>query len=295
MYLIVGANGFLGSYLIKNILEYTNEKIIGAGLNVDECKTTKRVSWVECDITSDESVDELIARVREDDLKIIYLAAYHKPDDVEANKVLAWNINVTCLSKFINKTDFARCFYYASTDSVYGNSVNGYHFKEDDHLNPVNTYGHNKCAAEAIVIHKGRNVVRFPFLISPSLVNKKHFYDEIVETVRSGNTIGMFIDSYRSSLSFDNAAYLLIKLIENDNKCSIVNVCGDVDLSKYDVALRIAEIENLDKNYIKPISINNIQKNFVTKRAESTLMDNSLIKQILKIRFIDVFDRPLMK
>ncbi|MBQ7276493.1 MAG: sugar nucleotide-binding protein [Bacilli bacterium] len=295
MYLIVGANGFLGSYLIKNILDNTNDIIVGAGIGVKNCRNTNRITWVECNITDDESVDALLSIVDKNNLKIIYLAAYHRPDDVEKNKTLAWNINVTCLSKFINKVDFATCLYYASTDSVYGNSINNYHFKEGDSLNPVNFYGHNKCVAEAIVVHRGRNVVRFPFLISPSLAGKKHFYDEIVETVKSGNLIEMFKDSYRSSLSFDNASYLLVQLIEKGNTSSIVNICGDSDLSKYDVALKIAEIEGLDKSLIIPVSINKTQKNFVTKRADSTLMDNSLLKEILGVSNIDIFEKPIFK
>ena len=295
MYLIVGANGFLGSYIIKNILENTRESIVGAGLGISECISTERIKWIECDVTSSKSVDNLINNVDKQDLNIIYLAAFHKPDDVEKKPNLAWSINVTALSSFINKVDFAKSFYYASTDSVYGNSFNGHHFKENDPLNPVNQYGHNKCAAEAIVVHKGRNVVRFPFLISPSLANKKHFYDEIVDTIKSGKTIEMYVDSFRSSLSFDNASLLLVSLIEKGNNPSIVNICGDLDLSKFEVALRIAEIEKLDKTKIVPVSISKIQANFITKRADSTLMDNGLLKQILGIESIDIFDKPVFK
>ena len=297
MYSIIGANGYLGAYIRKVILEDTGEDLICVDMNVPEAEKDPRVRWIRCDITDRQMVDSVLNELRGyPDLKIVYLAAYHNPDLVEQNPQLAWNINVTSLSYFINKADFAKEIYYPSTDSVYGESVDFYHFRETDPLNPVNVYGHNKCAAEAILVHKGRNVVRFPFLISPSLAGKPHFYDRIVESLKEGKPFEMYEDSYRSSLSFENAARLMVALIEKGNRHPIVNVCGDRDLSKYDVGLLLAEREGLDKDLIVPVRMGEITvEGFVTKRASSTLMDNSLLKQILNLDYIDIFERPDLK
>ena len=297
MYSIIGANGYLGSYIRKVILEDTNEDLICVDMNVPETENDSRVRWVRCDITDRESVDRVLDELSGyPEVKIVYLAAYHNPDLVQQNPQLAWNINVTSLSYFINKADFAKEIYYPSTDSVYGESNDFYHFKESDPLNPVNIYGHNKCAAEAILVHKGRNVVRFPFLISPSLAGKPHFYDRIVESLKEGRPFDMYADSYRSSLSFENAARLMVALIERGNRHPIVNVCGDRDLSKYDVGLMVAEREGLDPKLIVPVNMGEIViEGFVTKRATSTLMDNSLLKQILDLEYVDIFERPKLK
>ena len=297
MYSIIGANGYLGSYIKKVILEETNEDLICVDKNVPEKETENRVRWINCDITDRVSVDMVLDELsKHEDLKIVYLAAYHNPDMVEKNPELAWNINVTSLSYFINKASFAKEIYYPSTDSVYGESENFYHFRENDPLNPVNIYGHNKCAAEAILVHKGRNVVRFPFLISPSLAGKPHFYDRIVESLKNNEPFDMYEDSYRSSLSFENAARLLIALIEKGNREPIVNVCGDKDLSKYDVGLLVAEREGLDPKLIVPVKMGEITvEGFVTKRATSTLMDNTLLKEVLGLEYVDIFERPKYK
>lgn len=297
MYSIIGANGYLGSYIRKVILEDTEEELICVDMNIPEKEEDLRVRWLGCDITDRQRVDEILDELRKyEDLKIVYLAAYHNPDLVEQNPELAWNINVTSLSYFVNKASFAKEIYYPSTDSVYGESIDFYHFKESDPLNPVNTYGHNKCAAEAVLVHKGRNVVRFPFLISPSLAGKPHFYDRIVEALKEGKSFDMYEDSYRSSLSFENAARLMMALIEKGNRHPIVNVCGDKDLSKYDVGLMVAERENLNKELIVPVKMGEITvEGFVTKRATSTLMDNSLLKEILGLAYVDIFERPELK
>ena len=296
MYSIIGANGYLGSYIKKVILEETSEDLICVCRNIPTEKEN-RVKWISCDISDREKVDNLIEELkRYEDLKIVYLAAYHNPDMVEKNPELAWDINVTSLSYFLNKTDFAKAIYYASTDSVYGESKDLYHFKESDPLNPVNIYGHNKCAAEALFIHKGRNVVRFPFLISPSLAGKPHFYDRIVESLRNNEPFEMYEDSYRSSLSFENAARLLIALIEKENKEPVINVCGDKDLSKYDVGLLVAEKEGLDPKLIIPVKMGEITiEGFVSKRATSTVMDNGLLKKTLNLEYVDIFEKPRYK
>ena len=48
-YLIVGANGFVGSYMIKNILEETNKKILA----------------LDCDILAKENIDRYTKLVQE--------------------------------------------------------------------------------------------------------------------------------------------------------------------------------------------------------------------------------------
>ena len=296
MYSIIGANGYLGAYIRKVILEDTKESILCVDLNIPDAEDNERISWMKCDITNEKDVDKVVDRLKEyDDVKIVYLAAYHNPDLVENNRQLAWNINITSLSRFLDKVAFAKEFYYPSTDSVYGESTDFYHFKETDPLNPVNFYGHNKVAAESIVVNNGRNVVRFPFLISTSLAGKPHFYDVIVDSLRKNEPFEMYEDSYRSSLSFENAARLMIALIEKGNRYNIVNVCGDKDLSKYDVGLLIAEKEGLDRNLIVPITMDKIVDGFTTKRATSTLMDNSLLKEILNLEYVDIFDKPEYK
>lgn len=290
MYLVVGANGFLGSYMLKNILEKTNDTIIAVARNIDKVTENDRIEWVSCDIANWNDVDELCDMLaKESELKIIFLAAYHNPDLVEKNPTLAWNINVTSLSYFVNNVKNVKCLFYPSTDSVYGNSIDGYKYKEEDALNPVNTYGKQKCAAESVVKWHGYNVVRYPFLIAPSLSPiKKHFYDVIIENLCAGKQMDMFMDSLRSSLSFDTGAALLIDLMENysDDMPKILNICGDDSLSKYDIGLMMAKKLNVSKDLIVPISTEETQNIFEAKRAQSTLMDNSKVKKILGLKEI---------
>ena len=291
MYAVIGGNGFLGSYIIKNILEETEEMVLATATNLSGLEDSQRVRWQKCNILDEAEFDGLVEQLKSySSVKVIFLVAYHHPDMVAANPQYAWNVNVTTLSKCVNKLHFAQRLFYASTDSVYGNSPENYHFKEDDVLNPVNIYGRNKAAAEAVIQYSGFHVVRYPFLIGTSLAKGKvHFYDRIVADLMAGKRVEMFSDSYRSSLDFNTAANLMIKLCEHQGDLpSIVNICGDTDLSKYDVGKMIAHKLNCSEELVVPITIAEGADIFKSARATSTLMDNSLLKKTLQLDSIEL-------
>ncbi len=288
MYLIIGASGFLGRYCLKNVLENTNEKIIATYSQKCPEFTNPRVEWVSLDVCDTVALKDLAARV-DNTTKIIYLAAFHHPDKVEEFPELAWNINIVALANAVNLFHKAKCFYYSSTDTVYGEGSKNRKFVENDALNPVNLYGVHKALAEKICLAKGFNVVRFPFIFGTSLVeNRPHFFDKIKADLEQGKTVEMFSDSYRSTLSFNQCAYYLVSLIEKFGACpeKIVNIAGDDVMSKYDAAIALADKYNLDKNLIKPISVNSLNGIFKAKRAASSVLDNGRLKSLLNINEI---------
>ena len=292
MFLIIGANGFLGSYLIKNILEQTNDNILATDLSFPEKNDNSRINWIKCDITNINNLQNIKNLTeKEDDLKVIFLAAYHKPDLVLQNPKIAWNVNVVALANFLYIMDNIKIMYYPSTEVVYGQGIDGYKFKEDDKLNPANKYGELKTIAERMVNVAGFNVVRFPVLMGPSLApNKKHFYDEIIEKLQNGEKIEMFKDQFRSMIDFDTASKIVISLIKTPEaqQYKIVNIAGDEKLSKYELAIRIADKYGLNKDNVIGISMDTDNKIFTAKRSKETILDNSLVKKILKLNELKI-------
>jgi dTDP-4-dehydrorhamnose reductase len=98
----------------------------------------------------------------------------------------------------------------------------------------------------------------------------------------------MFSDSYRSSLSFDTVASLTIKLIENytSDMPLTMNVSGDDAFSKYDVGVLLARKYGISKKLIIPVKVKEADYIFKARRAQTTLLDNSLIKNILQLNEI---------
>lgn len=289
MYVIVGANGFLGSYILRALTAEAREDVWAVGVHVSARQDGDGVRWIKCDVTEPEEVLSLSEAAREcaAPVNVIYLAALHHPDRVEAEPRLAWDINVTALSRFLNRFWFARRFIYVSTDSVYGEGGLTRRFREGDPPDPVNRYGVQKVVAEALVRGYGFQVVRLPFLIGPSLVpGRMHFYDQIVRTVTSGKPMEMFTDAYRSTLSFQQAAGFIAWLSRCEGEIpTLLNVCGDEALSKYEVGLRIARRLGAPEGLIVPIEMA-CGGIFAVKRASTTIMDNGLLKRTLGIRSV---------
>ena len=269
-------------------MELTQEDILATYSTNAPVNEDERVKWMRLDVCNVEALKSLNKAIPLQ-TKVVYLAAYHHPDKVEENPELAWNINIVALANAINILDKASCFYYSSTDTVYGEGDKSFSFKEDATLNPVNLYGKQKVLAEQITLAHGGNVIRFPFIIGTSLVeHKKHFFDFIKSDLEQGKVVEMFEDSYRSTLDFNQCAKLLVMLIEQCGACSekILNIAGDDVLSKYDVALLMAEKYGLDKKLIKPISVKQNNAIFKAKRANSAVLDNTKIKKILNLKEI---------
>ena len=287
MYLIVGASGFVGSYAIREILEKTTDRILATDKNIEGQKNTERIEWIRCDITVHEDLCKLNERLKkEEPVKIVYLAAYHNPDLVLANPHIAWNINITALSDFLNTVENVKCLFYSSTEMVYKPGEMNVFFKEDTEKKPINAYGRHKMVAEQLVMGYGYNVVRFPFMIGPSILpGKKHFYDVIVETIQNGKTIEMFEDNFKTALDFATAVQTLIALMEKytEEMPKVLNIAGDEVLSKYDIGIKIADKYGCSRDLIVPISMQNDTKIFTEKRANCTLLDNTAVKEALGI------------
>ena len=284
MYMIIGASGFLGSYLVDELLESTDEKIVAVYHHQKGRQQNNRILWVRCDITNTNDIESLNKEFQSEKKKVVLLTACHNPDVVFEDPRFAWQLNIVALADLINKLDNVEGLIYSSTDSVYGNSINGYKYIESSTLNPINIYGKQKVLAEQVVTGYGYNVVRLPFMIGHSLaVGKEHFYDKIVNTLMSGKEMEMFADSYRSTLSFRQAARFIIRafdFIGNDlDFPKIINICSDEGMSKFELGKLVAEKLGVQEKLIKPIYLSESSVIFKTPRADSTIMDNTLMKK----------------
>lgn len=287
MYIVIGANGYIGSYIVKNILEHTKEDVLAIGRHIVKLSGNQRVHCMQCDLTDRRDIEKLNSRLTHtENATGIYLAAYHHPDEVKQNPQTAWNVNVTALSDALNHLGNMKKMVYISTEMVYGEGSPEKLFSEKDELCPVNLYGRQKKVAEAVVLGYGFHVVRFPFVIGPSLLpDRKHFYDFIVEDLKNGMQVEMFEDAVKSALDFDTAAALVVQLCEKglEKIPRVLNVSGDERLSKYEIGVRIAKKHHLDTRLIQPVRMQEDQKIFSETRAGYTLLDNSLLKSVLQM------------
>lgn len=291
MYIVVGANGFLGSYTVRSLVNNTDEKIIATFHGNEERLFSDRVEWTNLDITDKNSITNLRSKIeRIEECKIFYFSACHNLDFVKREPDFARNINITALHNFLEAFSGAECLYFSSTDCVYGENTEEIPlYKETDITTPVSEYGRQKLEAEGLVTSYGFNVVRLPFMIGPSLLeNKKHFYDNIVEKTVQGEIFTLADGLFRSALDYSSVADILVRLSNTQNAPQILNLCGDESLSKYDVGLLIAKKHNLPTERLIKTPESEIMKLFYERRTSSTAMDNTLLKSVLGVDEIKI-------
>jgi dTDP-4-dehydrorhamnose reductase len=258
--LITGSNGLVGSYFcrlagLKKYLLYTTV----------HSESTKKITTTFGDpIPIDLSNSMGLFRQAVYDVGpdiIVNLAAMTDVDQCEIQREVANNINHHSVKELVdyvaNKNK--ECFIlHVSTDYVFDGEKGVY--DEADNTNPINWYGMTKLLAEQELLNCGSEnwcIARTstPFGVH---IKKLTFPLFVVTNLFQNHEIKVLTDQITSPTYAFNLAEMLLEIIDNRIK-GIIHVSGSSQVSRYDQALLIASMYNLNKNLIKPISINEMR------------------------------------
>ncbi len=292
MICIVGADGFLGTYMQKHILSEASHPFLLC-LNHSEAVFSEADNKADTgfELSDPDSIKRAAAEIgRFSDIRIIYLASVHNPDAVKKDPERALYLNTACYESFLEElkgADISKLIY-ASSDTVYGESTDGGAFSEQDTPSPINIYGEQKLLAEKITEKHGFTNVRYSYMCENSLTNrKKHFFDEITDKLKNDEQIFMLTDWIRSALTYSKAAEITYKLLMSDSREKTVNVSADAPVSKYDIGLKAAEALGVRESLVVPCTMRELGI-FTEKRANEIITDNTLIKKICNIESISL-------
>lgn len=285
MYLIAGA-GFLGAYLLRYLSAHTDAPILAAVRDLSDTLPLPGVRYVSFDVTDPDSVRRLAEACGGEELTVFYFAACHNVDYLFRHPREAKRVNLTGLSCFLDTAPNIKKLLFASTDCVYGeNPPEIPKFRETDPCLPVNEYGRQKLQAEGLVLERGYTAVRFSYMLGPSLLQKRHFYDKIYEKLSRGEQVEMIDGMVRSALSYETAASLLARLSAADPAAlaGVYNLCADGACGKYELGLRIAAKAGAPASLVRPITEAEAASFFEDRRASRSVMDNTKLKTLLGI------------
>ncbi len=229
---------------------------LGLSLKLDECavfKTgRKHLEGFEfdalLDITDKRQVQTVLSKFDPD--VILHLAAMTNVDGCELEPERAHEINVNGTANLLEP--FEGKFIFLSTDYVF-DGANGPYSEADD-VNPINTYGKTKLAAEEAVKAGASDwlILRTNVIWNIGGNYKASFADWLVEQLSQGKQVNIVTDQWNNPTQTGDLGRVINELLKQDGQ-GLYHYGSSEILNRYDFARLIANIYDLDEKLIKPI------------------------------------------
>lgn len=250
--LITGANGFIGQYLTRQLLQ-KGFSIIATGKGA--CRlpfTHSNLVYEPLDFTEKEAIDNLVQKYGPQ--VIVHAGALSKPDACELDKKTAYLINVTGTIHLLQAAQTCMAFFvYLSTDFVFeGNNL---HYKEEDALSPVNYYGETKKRAEGEVkkYEWGWSIVRTILVYGHPRGSRHNILTMVAEGLKEGKTFKIVNDQVRTPTYVEDLVGGIVTIIEK-RKAGIYHLSGSDVTTPYQMACAAADYLGLDKTKIEKVT-----------------------------------------
>ena len=243
--LVTGASGFLGWYICR--AAQSNWRVYGTyyqhSINIPG------VSLQHLDLSDAEAVQLWLGQIQPE--AIIHTAALSQPNRCEQEPEQSYRINVKAariLAQYCGQREIP--FAFTSTDQVFNGRSAPY--CEIDAPSPINVYGRHKAEAERIIAeaHPAAAICRMPLMYGAATPTAKSFLQGFLRTLKTGQSLRLFIDEYRSPAYAEDAAQGL--LLALDNVQGILHLGGPQRLSRYEFGLLMAKAFRLDASLIVP-------------------------------------------
>ncbi|ACM92165.1 UDP-glucose 4-epimerase [Nautilia profundicola AmH] len=173
--LVTGGAGYIGSHVVKLLLENTSYSVTvidslvtGFESTIGELKKIRNFDFIKADLSKWNEIEKIF-KANKFDAIIHFAASLIVPESVE--KPLKYYLNNTAntanLVKLANEYGVNK-FIFSSTAAVYGEpdiSEIGSGIKEDFPANPINPYGQSKLFSEKIIQDTAKANSQFKYVI----------------------------------------------------------------------------------------------------------------------------------
>jgi len=250
---ITGSNGLLGQSLLKLLLKENNKyQVFGFSKGVNRSGRTD-FYFVSIDITNEENLKKELLKIQPD--AIINTAAMTQVDDCEIRKEACDVLNIEVVKWLKEVAEIINCHViHLSTDFIF-DGKKGY-YKETDAPNPLSYYGISKVKSEEILLN---SKIDFTILRTILVYGKVHDMSRtnivlwVREMLEKGKEITIVDDQFRMPTYVEDLA-MSCKLAIDKNATGIYHISSTKLMSVFEIAQKIAEVFELDRNLIKPIS-----------------------------------------
>jgi len=245
--LILGANGLLGQNFIKRFQD--TYEIVASSVEGECYSEIDGLNYQQADLTKRMQIQGLIADTKPD--IIINTAAYTNVDGCEDHQKDCWNVNVHAVENIL-ESNFRKkpLLVQISTDYVF-DGEQGY-YREIDPTNPRGNYARSKMAAENIIRAAELEylIVRIQVLYGFGRRIRLNFVTWVVDQLSKGKTIHVVDDQIGNPTYAPDVCEGVFRLLQKQ-AYGLFHISGAETLSRYDFALKIAQVFNLDQARIQ--------------------------------------------
>lgn len=251
--LITGANGFLGYYLTRQLLD-KKFHVIATGKG--DCRLPfvgdSNFSYEQMDLTDPFSVHDVFEKYKP--AIVVHGGAISKPDECEQNQWQAYLINVEgTVTTLLNAAEQKSFFIYMSTDFIFDGEKGMY--KEDDKANPINYYGKTKLEAEEAVKEYEYDwaIVRTVMVYGKPILSRSNILSIVKEKLEKGEPYKVVDDQVRTPTYVEDLASGIVQIIERKAK-GVYHLSGKDVMTPYQMACKTADYLGLDKSLIQRVT-----------------------------------------
>ena len=258
-----GISGLLGGYFSK--LKSPGYELLGVADNnvVDNGKYLFKV-----DITDKEQVLDFVKKIKPD--VIVHAASIGNVDYCESHPDEAFRVNLEGTKNVIEAAkEIGAKIIFISSNAVYDGENTPY--DENAKLNPIDIYGKTKVEGERIVLGSNLEYVIIRLMTMygwPQNGGRANPVTWIIDSLKKGEKINVVNDIYNNHLWANQAAEAIWEVIKQAKFGHIFNVAGLDCVSRYDLALKVAEIFDLDSSLVNPVSSDFFKA--IAKRPKNT-------------------------
>jgi dTDP-4-dehydrorhamnose reductase len=278
--LILGGTGLIGS-----TLAVYSKNLYDIHLTTHENTSDNNFVSSKLDLIKERSKISLLIKDVNPDV-VVHTVAYPSVDFCETNFADAKLLHVD-ISKDVSITcnDIDSKLIYFSTDAVFdGKSTKKY--TENDLPNPLSKYGETKLCAEKVIKENCKKNIILRTTVVYGWHERSRFTNWVLNNLKNNKTINAFTDQNNTPTLVDDLSLCILKILEK-NIFGLYNAAGKTCLSRYDFALKIAELFNLNKKLIIPTISLGKQ---LAPRPINGCLDMTKLEQMIDFDFSNIAD-----
>lgn len=273
---ITGANGLLGQKTTELLRHETQHEVILTDLH-ENAFESRGFDYFPMDITKKDEVKEAVKKYLPD--IIINTAAYTNVDGCETDREASWKVNVDAVKNFIIASRInSTKLIHISTDYVFDGKAGNY--SESSKPNPLSYYGKSKLAGENALITSGidYSIVRTMIIYGTGKNLRPNFAVWLINMLSEQNQVRIVDDQFGMPTMVDDLGWALVKIVDL-NKSGLYHICGSEYCSRYEFAVKLADVFKLNESLIMPVKTSDLNQaaarpmnsSFILLKAETDL------------------------